>query len=219
MCNFCISTIKSINFHNNQPKNFRRVSYSTKEGIRIWYVLACKKQEEQKILTLCREKLPKKAYRDIFVLTYDRMRRYEGAWHLERHLLFPKYVFLESENEELLVEELGKCGGIDADSTYVTRIDTEEEKFLRSLCGEGHHLEMSRGVIREGSTQVTDGPLKGMENRIRRIDRHKRLARIEIAGLADELERYITAGLEIKEKVETDHFRNDVRDNGACAHK
>ena len=49
---------------------------------------------------------------------------------------------------------------------------------------------MSRGIIREGNAQVTDGPLKGMENRIRRIDRHKRLAKIEIAGIADDLRHY-----------------------------
>lgn len=148
--------------------------------------------------------MPQKAYRDIFVLTYDKMRRYEGAWHLERHLLFPEYIFLESENEELLLEELGKCDGIAADSRHLNRIDREEEKFLRSICGKEHHLGMSRGIIREGSTHITEGPLKGMENRICRIDRHKRLAKIGIMDFADDLGRYITAGLEIKEKVETD---------------
>lgn len=148
--------------------------------------------------------MPPKAYTDIFVLTYDRMRRYEGAWHLERRLLFPEYVFLESGNEELLFEEFGKCGGIAADGRHLNRIEREEEKFLRSLCGKGHHLGMSRGVIREGSTHVTEGPLKGMESQICRIDRHKRLAKIKIRGLADELGRYIMAGLEIKEKIETD---------------
>lgn len=142
------------------------------------------------------------------MLTYDRMRQYEGKWHLERHLLFPEYVILESGNEEFLLEELGKCRDFVKGERYLIRFGIEEEKILRNLCGKEHHLEMSRGIICEGNAQVTDGPLKGMENRIRRIDRHKRLAKIEIGGIANDLSRYrkniccryIPAGLEITEK-------------------
>ncbi len=159
-------------------------------------------------MTICKEKLSPKACRDIFVLTYDRMRQYEGTWHLERHLLFPEYVILESGNEEVLLEELEKRCDFARREQYLVRVGAEEEKILRNLCGKEHHLEMSRGIIREGNAQVTDGPLKGMEHRIRRIDRHKRLAKIEIAGIADDLRhyrkeawcRYIPAGLEITEK-------------------
>ena len=107
-----------------------------------------------------------------------------------------------------MLEELEKCCAFAWGEQYLVRIGAEEEKILRNLCGKEHHLEMSRGIIREGNAQVTDGPLKGMENRIRRIDRHKRLAKIEIAGIADDLRhyrkdawcRYIPAGLEITEK-------------------
>lgn len=128
------------------------------------------------------------------------MRRYGGAWHLERHLLFPEHVILESRNEEFLLGELGKyCGPVEGER-YLVRFGAEEEKVLRDLCGKERHLEMSRGVIREGGTQVTDGPLKGMEDRIRRIDRHKRLAKIQIAGIEAACCRYIPAGLEITEK-------------------
>lgn len=182
-----------------QFKNFRRVFYSTKEGIGIWYLLPCQEREEQKILTICQEKLPKRTVDDVFVLTFDRMRRYEGVWHLEQQLLFPGYVFLESKNEEIISEELERSSIAFGKKNHLLRMSLEEEEFLKGLCGVKHHLEMSRGIIRKGSTLITEGPLKGIEKRISRIDRHKRLARIEIRMKPDY--RYIPAGLEITEKI------------------
>lgn len=179
--------------------NFRRVFYSTKEGIGIWYLLPCKKREEQKILTICQEKLSKRAVGDIFVLTFDRMRRYEGGWHQEQQILLPGYVFMESEDEGSLSEELRRCSNVSVQKKHLIRISREEEIFLRKICGVKHHLEMSRGIIQKGSTLITEGPLKGMEKRISRIDRHKRIASIEIRMKLDC--RYILAGLEITEKV------------------
>lgn len=179
--------------------NFRRVFYSTKEGIGIWYLLPCQKREEQKILTICQEKLSKRAVGDIFVLTFDRMRRYEGVWHQEQQLLLPGYVLIESEDERILSEEIEKCSNISVQNKYLIRVKQEEEIFLKKICGVKHHLEMSRGIIRKGSTLITEGPLRGMEKRISRIDRHKRIARIEIGIKLDC--RYILAGLEITEKV------------------
>ena len=72
----------------------------------IWYVLYCPNQKEEEALYACKRHLTREALADAFVFTYDRMRRYGGAWHLERQPLFPHYLFLESRNEEKLQEEL-----------------------------------------------------------------------------------------------------------------
>ncbi len=167
--------------------------------IGIWYLLSCRKQEEKKILTICKKKLPQSVADDIFILTFDRMRRYEGTWHLERQLMFPGYVFLESEDEEILSEELKSCGLSLREKNRLFRVGHKEEEFLKRLCGTAHHLKMSRGIIYHGNALITEGPLKGIEKHISRIDRHKRLARIEIIIKPDD--RYIPAGLEITEKV------------------
>ena len=57
----------------------------------------------------------------------------------------------------------------------VMQVDSRTEEFLRELGGEAHHVSMSRGVIRNGVTIVTEGPLEGKEAKIQKIDRHKRL--------------------------------------------
>ncbi len=150
------------------------------------------------MMAVCRQDLSEAAVKDVFVLSYDRMRRYEGAWHMEKGLLFPSYVFLESDNEELLLEELQNSTLTVGQKKILLPLDRVEEEFLKKLCGESHHLKMSRGVIRKGSTQIMEGPLKGMESRICRIDRHKRLARVVMMRPGCHT---FPAGLEITEKT------------------
>ncbi len=148
---------------------------------------------------LCRESLSETTVKEVFIPTYDCMRRYRGAWHREKRHLFPSYVFLDSENEELLLEELQKSRVAIVRKKGLFPIDREEEKFLKKLCGESHHLQMSRGVLHKGKIQIMEGPLKGMESRICRIDRHKRLARVGVIMNQDC--NSIPAGLEITEKT------------------
>ena len=129
----------------------------------------------------CKRHLTKEALTDAFVFTCDRMRRYGGVWHLERRPLFPHYLFLESEDEEKLSEELKQYSQVFSvfeSEGKLVRVEPEEERLLRVLCGAGHHSRMSRGYIRDGRTVVTEGPLQGKENLIRRIDRHKRIAQV-----------------------------------------
>ncbi len=164
----------------------------------IWYLLPCKEQEEQRTLDSCKRYFSDTALLDAFVLTYDRMRRYQGAWHLEKKLIFPANVLLESENETVLIKELGLQEEMACCMPPLRKMSPEEEKFLRILCGKRNHIRMSRGVICNGVTKVTEGPLKGMEAQICKIDRHKRLAKL--CTQAGQHARYIPAGLEIVEK-------------------
>ena len=149
-------------------------------------------------MELCKNFISGYALLDAFLLTYDRMRRYQGAWHLEKKLLFPASVLLESENEKELREELSQHKDITGYRTSVVKLNPEDETFLRFLCGKTRHIGMSKGVICNGVTQVKEGPLKGMETKICKIDRHKRTAEIEIPFVEDDTR--VTVGLEIYEK-------------------
>ncbi len=120
---------------------------------------------------------------------------------MEKRLMFPDYVFLESDDEKALLEELIQYEGMAdllQDFGTVFNVQKSEEIFLTLLCGKTHHLGMSKGIIRNGITQIIEGPLKGMEERIYRIDRHKRLARLEAP--VSSASKSILAGLEIVEK-------------------
>ena len=168
----------------------------------MWCVLHCRPGREQEVIDSCKREVPEQVLKDAFVFTYDRMRRYEGEWHMETKQMFPEYVFLDTEDHPALSRQLEETKWTEpAEKTkqeLLRQIDPAEEAFLRQLCGENHHLEMSRGYIRDGVTYVTQGPLVGMEENIRKIDRHKRLARIEVPF--GELEKPLVAGLEIVTK-------------------
>ncbi len=156
----------------------------------------------------CGTFLSKKPFHKGFVLTYDRMRRFEGIWHLERKLLFPAHIFFESEDQKALYEELKKCSVLNEIKNGLFSVGEEEQTLLKELCGESGNLRMSEGIIRNGIPKIIKGPLKGMESRIKKIDRHKRLARIEAADSAKKEcsgDKWklgsISAGLEIIEKI------------------
>lgn len=150
-------------------------------------------------MDFCNEHLSRKALWQAFLLSFDRMRRYEGGWHSESRLMFPSYVLLESEDEEYLIKELREYGKTEEAGKDLVRMNPEEEKFLKCLYGGGHQLKMSKGILFKGSARITEGPLKGMENRLCKIDRHKRLAHVRTMIGRDF--QYVLAGLEITERV------------------
>ena len=51
-------------------------------------------------------------------------------------------------------------------------------------------MSLSKGHIREGRTHVTQAPLQRKEALIRKIDRHKRLARLEVSAGEGHLQMY-----------------------------
>ncbi|OUP66994.1 hypothetical protein B5F13_01155 [Drancourtella sp. An177] len=167
----------------------------------IWYVVPCEEGKEQQLADSLKCSLNMKEDEEIFVFTYEHMKRYEGEWHHLITPLFPGYLFVQTEDDKELKDLTEICTGIQTISgdVCVFPLEKEAEEFLRELGGAKHHIPMSKGYIRGGITFVTEGPLCGKEKKIRKIDRHKRLARLD-----SPLERYqkkgFWTGLEIVSK-------------------
>ncbi len=167
----------------------------------MWYVLKCPEGSE----TDYTEKYRKLAVPDgdglqeVICFEYQRMMRYGGRWHLERRKLLPGWIFLAGAKDmEARDMASGRDEADDCRADTAVSLIPCERPFVKALCREDNLIGMSRGVIREGKPVITSGPLKGRECLIRRIDRHKRTAEIEIP-LADTSTR-VTVGLEIYEK-------------------
>ncbi len=73
-----------------------------------------------------------------------------------------------------------------------------EPPYMKKLCQKDNLVVMSKGIIKDGKPIITNGPLKGHEELIRRIDRHKRIVDIEIPLGAWKTQ--VTVGLEIYKK-------------------
>ena len=114
--------------------------------------------------------------------------------------MFPQYVFLETKDGKALLEHFKFSSAFPEGEIKenLKEISSEEERLLQSLYNTGHHLPMSEGYIQNGQTYVTCGPLMGWERQIKKIDRHKRLAKLAFSG--NDFVTMIPAGLEIKSK-------------------
>ena len=73
-----------------------------------------------------------------------------------------------------------------------------EEAFLKRLMGQEKVVKFSKGFIEGERVVIQEGPMQGLEGLIRKIDRHKRTASIEVELFMRRVE--VNVGLEIVEK-------------------
>ena len=137
-----------------------------------------------------------------FVLYYEEKKKYQGEWHTRKGVLFPGYVFVITEQIHLLCEKLRDVIGMTkliGTGKEIVALTEEEVRLLRRL-GNGNQLvKMSSGFIVNDRVKILEGPLKGMEGAIRRIDRHKRKAYLALEMFGRKLEMQV--GLEIVDKI------------------
>lgn len=173
----------------------------------MWYVIQVMTGDEEKIALMCRKLIGTTDDEDgvlqsCFIPCTKRQRRYRGEWHMEQRPLCPGYVFLVSGRPEELFLQLKHVPGLTkllgTGWEFVPLTEAEEE-FLQRLGGDDTVVEMSTGVSENDRIIVKGGPLIGMEGYIKKIDRHKRIARLEVEMMGRVME--IQVGLEIVEKI------------------
>jgi len=136
-----------------------------------------------------------------FIPYYQQKKRFQGEWHIQERILFPGYVFLIAENPEKLVNGLRKVIGLTkliGTGDEIVPLVQEEIDLLMKIGTDKQLVEISFGIIENDRVQILAGPLMGMEGNIRRIDRHKRTAYLEIEMFGRTVEMKV--GLEIIRK-------------------
>ena len=125
-----------------------------------------------------------------------------GTWVRVEKPLFPGYFFVDSDDVEILADEVRKIEGFNqiltTEKTFFP-LEEKDARFVDKLYNNMNGLfDCSEGIIEGDRIIVTSGPLIGMEGSIRKIDRHKRLAYLEFTMF----DQTVTAavGLEIVEK-------------------
>lgn len=140
---------------------------------------------------------------DCFAPRREVMKRVDGAWHKKCERLFPGYVFVQTDDpvgvQQLLravpmfTRMLGSAG-----DTFLPLTRDEVTWINVHTNADTHVVEMSEGIIEGDRVVVTSGPLKGREASISRIDRHKRLAWVDVGMFGRQ--KTILVGLEIVAK-------------------
>lgn len=149
-----------------------------------WYVIKVRIGDEEKIA-----KVLKSEGLNAFIPKMKLMYRKQGESVLKKKIMFPGYLFIECELSQI---ELGlflsqihekiprflKLLKVDKEGT--SALYPDEIVYLKSLLNDKLVMDHSIGIIEGDRTVITEGPLKGLENRIIKIDRHKRRAIIEV---------------------------------------
>ena len=166
-----------------------------------WYAIRLTGQDqENRTLDYCRA-LGSDLLEDAFCPKIQYRKRYQGAWHEEEKLLFPKYFFVVTDQIEQLYKRFQKAPkpvSILGIGDTPVELSNEEIHLLNKLMNPEHKIEMSMGRICDGRLEVSSGPLRGMENMVQKIDRHKRMAVVGTRMLQREVEMKV--GLEVTEK-------------------
>ena len=149
----------------------------------MWYVLQVRTGTEENIRIQCRNNISDQVLEECFIPYYEEKKRIRGEWTLQRKVLFPGYIFVISDNIDRLYESLKRVIGLTkliGTGNEIIPLTEEEKSFMIQFGGEEQIVKMSEGIIEGDQIIVLKGPLKGQEGYIRKIDRHKPKAWMEI---------------------------------------
>ena len=177
----------------------------------MWYVIQVRTGTEQEIVKQCRTVIPAEILEKSFLPCFEEMKRYQGTWHKEQKLLFPGYVFLISSAPEQLYQKLKKVIGLTKllkTGEQIISLTESEIEFLLRFGGKEQLVKMSTGFVEQDRIVIMEGPLKGMEGYIRKIDRHRREANLELPMFGRILD--VKVGLDycedVSKKIRSDFF-------------
>lgn len=173
----------------------------------MWYVIQVIGGQENKVLQKIEKLVAKDTYKRCFIPKYEIQKRYAGQWQLRQETLFPGYVFVETKTPDSFAAQLTKvsdmtrllCSSGEAGDKHFIALSNHEKTLISAFIGEDSHvLKMSEGIIEGDEVVVLKGPLMNFLGLVKKIDRHKRLAYLEIVMFGRVLT--IKAGLEIVRK-------------------
>ncbi len=167
----------------------------------MWYVMQVRTGTEESICCQCRNFIEGDILERCFIPYYEEKKKYEGKWHIQEKVLFPGYIFIITNKIEGLSERLRKVIGFTkliGTGKEIVPLTQREEDWLLKIGGDEQKVEMSEGVVEDGNIRIIQGPLAGLEKQIRRIDRHKRKAYLEVEMFGRTVEMQV--GLEVAEK-------------------
>lgn len=165
------------------------------------YAIQVGSGQEAKVEELIRCFIDESVIGEIFVPRFEVMRRWKGEWH-KRTEVSPGYLYVETSDVEKLSLQLRRVPAFTkllGNNEVFIPLNNDEVAWLNAFTGNDRRvIEMSEGIVEGSKVVVLRGPLMGHEAEIKRIDRHRRTAELEIHMLGRV--KTIRLGLEIVSK-------------------
>lgn len=154
-----------------------------------WYAAFVETGSEDKVKLRLEYRLHDKLF---FYVPKRKLReRKGGVWHDKCHTLFPGYVLINGiiEPDDLCnfknIPEFWRI--LNSNGQPLTILPSEIE-FINSLMADGEVIGPSSLFYEGGQAKIIDGPLKGFEGQIIKIDRRKGRAKVKMSFLGEERE-------------------------------
>lgn len=166
------------------------------------YAIQVASGQEAKVEELIRRFVDEALVGEIFVPRFESMRRWKGEWHKRTERLTPGYLYVETSDAEKLALQLRRVPTFTkvlGNNEVFIPLNDEEVAWLNAFTGGDRRvIEMSEGIVEGNKVIVLRGSLRGHEAEIKRIDRHRGMAELEVSMLGRM--KTIRLGLEIISK-------------------
>lgn len=150
------------------------------------YVMQVATGRERRTIAML-ERVLGRARADFFAPRYRFRKKIKGSWELVEELLTPGYIYCKTSMTDVdeLAQQIKQVPAFAralAQDGKIIPLSADEERWLCALTGTGseHVVDPSYGFIEGDQVVITTGPLVGLETRIKKLDRHKRLAYVEV---------------------------------------
>lgn len=154
----------------------------------MYYVIQVKTGKEQTAIDDIFKNKPNEESFDVFAPYRKTIRKFHGVEKEVIERCFPGYVFVETDDVKQLFKQLyftpgfTRLLGREADTENFVPLDKDESRMVDILYSKenGRITEISNIEVKEGEMiRVLDGPLMGLETKIKKVNLHKRQVTIE----------------------------------------
>ena len=167
-----------------------------------WYVVQVRTGKEEAIAKKLQFHIDHDVLLECFIPCCKRQKKFRGKWQIVEEVLFKGYIFMITNQVEQLYTQLKKVPDLTKllgnDGKEIYPIYPQEAMFLTKFSNKDHVVDISNGIIENDKIIINEGPLIGLEGLITKIDRHKRIAYVDVE-LLGKLTR-VQVGLEIISK-------------------
>lgn len=166
----------------------------------MWYVLQVKGNTELKVL----EQLKQKGYHSL-VPRENRLIHTKGAWIQKEYLLFPNYVFIETDYHAEDFYKISNIAGVQkflGDKRSPSSLSFIEEEWIKLLSNNNIPLEPTAvKATEDGDIELLKGVLLNFKSRIKSFNKRQRKAVFEIT-ICNEIKE-ITLSIDVIEDKQT----------------
>lgn len=154
----------------------------------MYYVIQVKTGKEQKAIEDIVKNKPNDESFEVFAPYRKAIKKFHGVEKEVVERCFPGYIFVNTDDAKALFKQLyftpgfTKLLGREADTENFVPLDQDESRMIDILYSPNTNriTEISNIEVKEGEMiRVLDGPLVGLETKIKKVNLHKRTVTVE----------------------------------------